>query len=648
MELKLESLENNGIPQDCFISVRVGDMQKLSRIAAVRNYRFPKSSNRFGKVDLFKRIGSCSINVDPDELGTREVFLDCTNSGYGSMKLAVDVGFKADSCAPQPQKSAEPGDDVSKANLSVKKVKQAHDYLNRHGIESLLSNSMHELLREQPDDPAEFLASKLLSGAGGSKSIIKCPPINHTPNFTDEKPMPEPKVPKAQRPSSRPKVHRPSSRPGKLTPLSNAPTSPTSTKVFNKSPSMFPCTEKKKKPQAAPPPEEKEVPPVDREPREGNGTSDDTELAKQAACAALISVGPGEEVNEAALEDMKAEAFGALSNLLLNTTNLDTGRDELEDAKEEAWNSLMKALSADIPRAVQLEDLKEEAHQALMNVLGDGHLSAIEDAKQGAWAALNTVLNSDTGCTDGVTLDHMKGKAYQSLSNVMLSASNVAMTDELFQSARAQAFDALTKVLRSDSANSHRYDDVETMKESAWQALNSALSVSLPFDAVTKALGADGVHSDDSYDMETMKKSAWQALNSALSVSSPVGVTDAGIESVKIEAHQALTNVLAGAIDRDSPLLEAAKQEAWTSLRSVLTCPEIPAHELGLVKMEAHAALTQALCSEVNLVISKDMEEAAGMALQALNDHLIDKTPSPKGKKVIQDLYPNMVTSGTK
>jgi len=42
------------------------------------------------------------------------------------------------------------------------------------------------------------------------------------------------------------------------------------------------------------------------------------------------------------------------------------------------------------------------------------------------------------------------------------------------------------------------------------------------------------------------------------------------------------------------------------------------------------------------------MEEAAGMALQALNDHLIDKTPSPKGKKVIQDLYPNMVTSGTK
>jgi len=604
MELKLEPLESNGIPQDCFISVRVGDMQKLSRIASLRSYRFPKNGGRFGKVDLFKRIGSCSVNVDPEEFGTREVFLDCTKSGYGSMKLAVDVGLKTESCSPQPQKVTDPGIDASKAKLAEVKMKQAHEYLNRHGIESLLSHSMQELLRERPDDPAEFLASKLISGAGGSKSIIKCPPINHTPKYTDEKPKPEPKVP--MRPSSKPNVQRPSSRPTKLTPLSNAPTSPTGIKVFNKSPSML-SSSVKKTPQAVPPPEEKEVPPIDREPREGCGTSDDIEQAKQAAFAALMSVGPGEEVNDMALEDMKAEAFGALSNLMLSTANLDTGHDDLENAKEEAFNSLMEALSADIPHGVQLEDLKEEAHQALVSVLGDATLSDIEDAKQGALAALNNVLNSDTGCTDGATLDDIKEEAYQSLSNVMLSASNLAMTDELFESARTQAFDALIK-----------------------------------------ALGSDSVHSCSSDDVETMKKSVWQALNSALCMNSSITVTDEVLESVKIEAYDALTHVLAGAINRGSPLLEAAKHEALTSFRSTMACSEAPSQELEVVKTEAHTALSKALCSEVNLVIAKDMEEAAGMALQALNNHLIDKTSSQQGEKVISDLCSNMVTSGTK
>jgi len=604
MELKLEPLETNGIPQDCFISVRVGDMQKLSRIATLRSYRFPKIGDRFGKVDLFKRIGSCSVNVDPEELGTREVFLDCTKSGYGSMKLAVDVGLKAESGLTQPQKANEPGGGASKANLAGAKMKQANDYLHQHGIESLLSHSVQELLRERPEDPAGFLASKLIAGAGGSKSIIKCPPINHTQKFTDGKPMPVPMMPKAHKPSSNPEVQRPSSRPAKLTPLSNAPKSPSGAKVFNKSPSMCSSSEKKK-PKAVPLPEEKEVPPIDREPREGNGTSDDIEQAKQAAFAALMSVGPGDEVSEAAVEDMKAEAFGALSNLMLDTTNLDTGPDELEDAKEEAWNSLMKALSPDIPRGAQLEDLKEEAHQALLNVLGDESLLDIEDAKQSALAALNTVLFSDAGCTDGATLDHIKEEAYQCLNNVLLSTSNVAITDELFAFARTEALDALTKALGSDSVHSHSSDDVETMKENTWQALNSAL----------------------------------------------LEVTDEGLESCKIEAHQALTKVLAGAFDNDSPLWEATKDQAWTSLESALTCPEIPAQELEMVKTQAHTSLSQALCPETDLVLTKDIEEAAGMAvqaLQALNDNLIDKTPSPDGTNVLSDLYSNMVTSGTK
>lgn len=159
VELTLENVENDGMPAECFVSVRVGDAQKLSRLSAARVFRFPQAGDRrFGKIEVFRRIGACSVDVDPAREGLREVTVNCGDAGFGSLGLRLAVGGEA-----VKQKKAEEAAHSKKAGT---KEKAAKDYLAQHGLEIQLSEAMQALLRERPDNPTEYLASKLLSRAG--------------------------------------------------------------------------------------------------------------------------------------------------------------------------------------------------------------------------------------------------------------------------------------------------------------------------------------------------------------------------------------------------------------------------------------------------------------------------------------------------
>merc|ERR1719414_212412 len=91
VELRLESLGEAHLPKECFVSVRIGDTQKLSRLASSRVYRFPQGDRRYGKIEVFRRIGACSIDVDPESAGTREVSINCEEGGFGSLALRIGI-----------------------------------------------------------------------------------------------------------------------------------------------------------------------------------------------------------------------------------------------------------------------------------------------------------------------------------------------------------------------------------------------------------------------------------------------------------------------------------------------------------------------------------------------------------------------------
>mmetsp|Transcript_83843 Transcript_83843/g.166365 ORF Transcript_83843/g.166365 Transcript_83843/m.166365 type:complete len:364 (+) Transcript_83843:96-1187(+) len=153
VDIRLDALEVADMPQDIFLSVRVGETQKLSKLSSSRIYKFPSvQGRRFGKIEVFRRIGACTVDVDPVNSDPRNVSIGCGEDALGVIGFSVAVESKA---------AAKKGEEPKKDD----KMKAAKDYLQKHGLEMQLSEAMQAVLRERPDAPAQFLANKLLAAA---------------------------------------------------------------------------------------------------------------------------------------------------------------------------------------------------------------------------------------------------------------------------------------------------------------------------------------------------------------------------------------------------------------------------------------------------------------------------------------------------
>lgn len=151
----MDTLQELNIPGDCFLSLRVNDTQKISRLSASRVYSFPKLGERkFGKIEVFRRVGVCSIDIDPRYPSTREVYLECRDAEIGTIGLRV--GIEADETTKKKVRT-----EVSTKKPSSR-VKAAKEYLSQHSLDVQLSEAMQAVLRERPVNPTEFLAAELL------------------------------------------------------------------------------------------------------------------------------------------------------------------------------------------------------------------------------------------------------------------------------------------------------------------------------------------------------------------------------------------------------------------------------------------------------------------------------------------------------
>lgn len=156
VDLTLEAidLESKCSSKDMYVAVRVGEVQKLSKVSASRAYKFTKSAigeRRFGKVDLFKRVGSASIGIKPDTDATQEIRINVDADSWGFRVLVGGTEAEVDKSA---QKNISP------------KVNEAKAYLLEHNLEMRLSEAMQAVLREKPSDPAAFIAESLAKNAG--------------------------------------------------------------------------------------------------------------------------------------------------------------------------------------------------------------------------------------------------------------------------------------------------------------------------------------------------------------------------------------------------------------------------------------------------------------------------------------------------
>eukprot|EP00429_Kryptoperidinium_foliaceum_P083534 CAMPEP_0176231610 /NCGR_PEP_ID=MMETSP0121_2-20121125/24886_1 /TAXON_ID=160619 /ORGANISM="Kryptoperidinium foliaceum, Strain CCMP 1326" /LENGTH=420 /DNA_ID=CAMNT_0017570955 /DNA_START=88 /DNA_END=1346 /DNA_ORIENTATION=+ len=158
-ELQLDALDEN-LPRDCFMSVRIGEVQKLSRLTGSRSFKFPPTAKgRFGKIEIFRRIGAASVDLDPDYGGDRRVNIGLQGADTECLPFRVCIGTSSAN-----KTVASPADIAAK---NTAKTRAAKEYLGKHQLEVRLAEAMQAVLRERPDDPLLFLARQMTKAAGG-------------------------------------------------------------------------------------------------------------------------------------------------------------------------------------------------------------------------------------------------------------------------------------------------------------------------------------------------------------------------------------------------------------------------------------------------------------------------------------------------
>lgn len=169
IELQLDALDIDDAPKETFVAIRIGDTQKLSRLTSTRGYKFQEAAvgdRKFGKVEVFRRVGSTSIGIrnSSGTAATQEVSVD-TNDAK-PMNFRVQLGAK-----PEAQERRRQAAEKLSASPDNPKVQEAKLYLLEHNLEERLSEAMQAVLRDKPEDPAEFIAALLKKSSRDYKTL---------------------------------------------------------------------------------------------------------------------------------------------------------------------------------------------------------------------------------------------------------------------------------------------------------------------------------------------------------------------------------------------------------------------------------------------------------------------------------------------
>eukprot|EP00927_Polykrikos_kofoidii_P036617 TRINITY_DN30919_c0_g1_i2.p1 TRINITY_DN30919_c0_g1~~TRINITY_DN30919_c0_g1_i2.p1 ORF type:complete len:369 (+),score=66.54 TRINITY_DN30919_c0_g1_i2:60-1166(+) len=187
VQLKLQAADDSDLPDGYFLSVRVGELQKLTTIKGnvSRSFDFPASvvgARRDGRIEIYKRVGSCSVDIDPaGQDNGAEISVQTVEAGIGDVRFRLDVlqpsgdGCMEDQEAPVDESQMELREDsdflatdaISRAKLDS----DTKDYLGKHRllIERTLRDSLQAVLRTRPEDPGAFLGLK--SKRSGALSV---------------------------------------------------------------------------------------------------------------------------------------------------------------------------------------------------------------------------------------------------------------------------------------------------------------------------------------------------------------------------------------------------------------------------------------------------------------------------------------------
>lgn len=170
-------LEAEGL-EGCFVAVRVGDVQKLSRYNPAQSLRFPERKKSV-KVDIFRRIGACEVRVDRPSNGDSQV---CNIKQLENSLDELQLRCTTRLVEPIPeipemsQVLSSSSDNVRFRDPKASSQASSKKYLAKtqgpHGVEEMVTGAMQSLLKKKPETaPAAPLLSDYFAQKDAKKDL---------------------------------------------------------------------------------------------------------------------------------------------------------------------------------------------------------------------------------------------------------------------------------------------------------------------------------------------------------------------------------------------------------------------------------------------------------------------------------------------
>jgi len=610
VELKLESLDMHNLTKDVYVSVRVGEAQKFSRVAAEKTYKFPASVcsvRRYGKVEVFRRVGSTPVDIRPEDGIVQEIAVPGGDDDDGKLHFRVSLVGEGGSNDPkriehlpvdlpeQPEKPPNP------------KMLEAKKYLLHHNLEMRLSEAMRTVLQDRPENPAAYIGEKLAESAGAVRKI-KLSQANHEDS-------------EQAKPGDADDLREPP-RPGDANDLL-----------------------------------EQAKPGDADDPREQAKPSDASDLREQAKQALLNASSNGQLERtltelilkksqqqdsydslreQARLTLLSASADGRL-DAALSDSKIEQGGPSDDTHREQAQQTLLNDLreqakpgdADDLQEKAKpgdASDLREQAKQALLNASSNGQLErtltelSLKNSQQHdsydslrQQARLTLLSASGDGRLDaalsdlkveqgGPSEDALRDQAQQTLLN--------ASSDGLLSAALEECMKMKNETPQSVNPNKKSVDDMHKEAKNSL-LLARANETLLHASAENRLIAASGDLDCPKTDAVTVEHIQGQAKSVQLSASQD-GCSAAVLAAAKQESPQPDSEDLRR--QAKQTLLEASASghldEALQSLRAQTACTETPAYETTK-EAEALAAVKQ----ESPQPDSKDLRRQAKQTL---------------------------------
>lgn len=187
------SAEGAAQDPDCILSVRAGSSRRQGALKLNKTFQFPVTGRDAVpfKVDLLRHVGSAQAKLTAED-GTYAMSIDppVDKGAHSSIRLDLQVTNRPLMCGRKREElrtSSRREGHISgvkprlSAELDVQSSEavQARCYFEDHNIMRVVQSMLEAILRDQPSDPREYIATFMDRISATNKQSKRCPDSDH-------------------------------------------------------------------------------------------------------------------------------------------------------------------------------------------------------------------------------------------------------------------------------------------------------------------------------------------------------------------------------------------------------------------------------------------------------------------------------------